>query len=858
MLLERDDLLEQLLAAIAAATRGDGALVLVAGEAGAGKSALVGALADAAADALVLVGACDPLSTPRPLSPLYDFAADPLGGLDDLPLGDADNLVVFNQVLDRLRHSIRPILLVLEDVHWADDATLDFIRFIGRRVADSKAVVVCTYRDDEVGPSHPLRPVLGQLIPLAGTRRLAVPMLSREAVGALAEGSGLDVDELVAATSGNAFFVTEVIASGESVPASVQDAVLARFATLGDGARHIAEAVAIAPRSLEIDRAVSLVGGVTVDIDEAVAAGVILGDRADLRFRHELARAAVEQSMPPARRHGLHRSMLTLLLDEQPVDHARVAHHAGAAHAPDLIVEHAPHAGRAAVRQGARREAIDFFRSTLEHDHLLAPDDAAAIRRQLADQLRFVDMPQESLAEIDGVIRHYRATQNHQLLADALWIRQGNLWNLGRLDEGWDAGLEAVEILRPLGPSHDLGMAFGRLGYNHMLARRSGEAAAAADEASAVAEEIDDREVRRLAEIVRACVQIISGDGHRGLESLRRIRETAAVERDRQTEVSVLGLMGTGGGEARIYSGGLEALDNAIALGAAADDDSGVLYNRSWKARIAFEQGRWQDAVDLAEHTIESSAREDGVAVLTALGVLGRVRVRRGDPGGSSALHEVLELGTTNELQHMWPSHCGLAEFHWLHGDTDSMVVQLESAYRRALETGSVWARGEIGFWMWRAGAIEEPPADAAEPFVLQMDGDWRGAAQAWREIGCPYEMGLALTDGDTDALLEALGIFQDLGAKPMHDRVRARLRERGVDSVPRGPIRSTVRNMAGLTNRQLEVYQLMVRGQSNGEIAEALYVSKKTVEHHVSAIFTKLGVDSRAKAIARANDPQI
>jgi DNA-binding NarL/FixJ family response regulator len=151
---------------------------------------------------------------------------------------------------------------------------------------------------------------------------------------------------------------------------------------------------------------------------------------------------------------------------------------------------------------------------------------------------------------------------------------------------------------------------------------------------------------------------------------------------------------------------------------------------------------------------------------------------------------------------------------------------------------------------MWRAGAIDEAPPGAAEPFALQMDGYWRAAADAWREIGCPYEAAMALADGAVTDQLEALEILDTLAARPLADRIRARLRVLGHQAVPRGPNRATMANPAGLTNRQLEVVRLIAEGLSNDEIADRLFLSKKTVEHHVSAIYSKLGVKTRTKAV--------
>jgi DNA-binding CsgD family transcriptional regulator len=179
------------------------------------------------------------------------------------------------------------------------------------------------------------------------------------------------------------------------------------------------------------------------------------------------------------------------------------------------------------------------------------------------------------------------------------------------------------------------------------------------------------------------------------------------------------------------------------------------------------------------------------------------------------------------------------------------MLEVLGEPYRLALDTDSQWARGELGFWMWRAGGIVTPPEGAAMPFALQMEGAWQQAAEAWRDLGAPYEEGMSLLDGDRIAVAAAIEIFDTLGAAPASSKARVRLRELGVSRVP--PLRTSRAGVAGLTPRQAEVLALLADGMSNSEIAEELFVSKRTVEHHVSAILTHLGVSSRAKAIQRA-----
>lgn len=854
MLLEREDLLESLGQRLAYAHEGKGSLVLVAGEAGAGKTSLVRVFADSLdGSTLVIQGACDPLSTPRPLGPLHDFAADSNSGLTGLTSEERPAVEMFSEVLNRLRNTIRPILVWIEDIHWADEGTLDFLRFIGRRIEDSKAAVVCTYRDDEVGPDHPLRPVLGQLIPLDATHRVVVPPLSLAAVTKLASDHASDPRELLRLTDGNAFFVTEILASGEELPDTVQEAVLSRVAGLDENPRRVVEGVSVAPRSLEVEHAGVIAGGSLDDIDAALAAGVLITDGHGLRFRHELARSAVEESLPPARRFSLHMRMLGILEEEQNPDLARLAHHAVRAGRTDLVVEYAPPAGDEAVRRGSRREAVAFYRAALDHADELGPDRTAELRVKLGAELRVLDAPDAAETELGLAIHHYRRSGDVESLADALGQLQGILWSLRRFDEGWQAMDEAITQLRPRGPSEALGMTLYRIAHHHMLARHGQLAFTHIEEARQVAAEIHSEDLDWLVLMMTGCIHVVLGDSEEGLGLLQESVERAEALGDLRLLTMGLGMLGSGAGESRRYEAGISALERGVEQGLATDVDYIVAYNRSWLARISFEQGRWDEAVNYADLVDRTTQQREGVAYLTAMSALGRARVRRGDPGGLTLLEQMTELARDHELQHGWNAICGRAEYHWLAGDPQAGLDELAPAFARALETDSQWARGEIGFWMWRTGAIDAPPDGAAEPFALQMSGDWKAAAESWAEIGCPYEQALALADGPEEAKLEALAMFDSLGARPMGDRLRKVLRDLGVDGVPRGPSKETLANPRGLTNRQLEVLRLIVDGLNNTQIAKELYVSKKTVEHHVSAIYSKLGVDSRTQAVNAA-----
>ena len=199
------------------------------------------------------------------------------------------------------------------------------------------------------------------------------------------------------------------------------------------------------------------------------------------------------------------------------------------------------------------------------------------------------------------------------------------------------------------------------------------------------------------------------------------------------------------------------------------------------------------------------------------------------------------------------PIAAARVEMAWLAGNTPQMIAEAQSMLAMAKGDNDPWLHGEFAFWLSRAGVTHTPEQQMAEPYALQIAGDWRAAADRWREIGCPYEEAVALSDGDEAAQREALALFESLGAEPAAEKLRHRLRTSGVRGIPRGPRQSTIDNPAGLTVRQMEVLSLLSEGCINAEIAERLFISAKTVDHHVSAILTKLDARTRAEAVSIA-----
>ncbi|HEY3191259.1 MAG TPA: AAA family ATPase, partial [Solirubrobacterales bacterium] len=248
-LLERSEHLSALDAALnEVIAKSKGRLVLIGGEAGVGKTSLLREFCDRSPDSVrVLWGACEALLTPGPLGPLFDVAEVTRGELEELVSTGARPHEVTSALLRELG-SRRATVLVLEDLHWADEATLDVVQLLGRKVETISTLVLASYRDDELDGGHPLRVVLGELATARAVTRLDLSPLSADAVGLLAAPHGVDAEDLYRRTGGNPFFVTEALAAeAQELPRTVRDAVLARARRLNPAARTLLDAVAVAP-----------------------------------------------------------------------------------------------------------------------------------------------------------------------------------------------------------------------------------------------------------------------------------------------------------------------------------------------------------------------------------------------------------------------------------------------------------------------------------------------------------------------------------------------------------------------------------------------------------------------------------
>jgi DNA-binding CsgD family transcriptional regulator/tetratricopeptide (TPR) repeat protein len=851
-LLERAAFLQTLAEYAAEARRGDGRLVLVSGESGMGKTVLLEAFQQRLPGARWLWGGCDGLLTPRPLGPLFDISAQLDGGFADLCHSGAPRDQMFTGFLAELGPPAPFTVAVIEDVHWADEATIDLLSFLGRRLGRAPALLLATYRDDEVGADHPLRMVLGDLATHRATRRMRLPPLSEEAVRALAGGRDIDAAELHRVTGGNPFYVNEILEAGwPSVPPTVRDAVGARLARASAGARQAVETAAVIGARVDRSLLAWLLADTQVSADECLATGILVPDGPGLRFRHELSRMAVEAGITPHRETELHARLLARL-EAAGADPALLAHHAeGAGDAP-AVLRHAPEAARRSADLGAHREAAAQFERALRSAQDLGKPALAALYEGLADEYAVLDRWEQTEKARRSALALRRELGDQEHVGANLRVLSTTLWRLCRGEESDQAAEEAVRVLEALPPGKELAWAYGNLAASGM---NMGNYGAGTQEYLRKAQDIGEKfgylDVQCFT-LNAAGLSLVDTSG----EGMPQLRESLRIAR-------AAGLPEHAG---RAYSSIMEA---CAKLQRFADSDryydEGLAYCEGrelgvfsmcvngWRARALVLAGRWDEAAEICAQTLGSPGISP-VNQLNMLCVLGAIRGRRGEDGAWELLDRALRYAEgTDEPQWIAPVRAVRAELHWLEGGPDLAAAEARAGCERNGGRTDPWTFGSLAIWLARLGAADGLPA-LPEPYALEVTGDHRGAAAAWDRIGRPYDAALAwLGSADEAGLKEALAALDGLGARTASAAARRRMKEAGVRAIPRGPRPATRAAPAGLTPREQEVLALLAGGLADREISQRLFISERTVHHHVSAVLSKIGVSSRTAAAGRA-----
>jgi DNA-binding CsgD family transcriptional regulator/tetratricopeptide (TPR) repeat protein len=862
MLLERDQQLTELKRYLDEARQGRGRLVFLSGEAGAGKTTLIEAFsAELGRQTPIAIVSCDGIGMPGPFGPLFDVA-EALGPQVRKVLHEqAPQDAIYRAVLTAFRETPVPGVMVGEDAHWSDEATLNLVRFLGRRIGSTRMLMVITFREEDIEPYHPLRRVLGDLASEPAVARVRVPPLSVDAVRTLAEGTDLDPVTIHQRTGGNPFFVTELVSASEStLPPTIREAVLGRVARISPEARGLLDFAATIGPVIDPE----ILAGVTEaaienGIDEAVACGVLRADGDLLQFRHALMRDVLLEALSPVRRRALHRVILEHLRKKPAgsVELATLAHHADESRNSGAVLEYAPAAAHQAAAYGAHREAAAQYERALRYAAELDTSARAELHACRAYECYLTGLHEDAIVEQRRAVELLASLNEPRAYGDALrWLSRFN-WFTGRNAESERLADEAVRVLEALPPTPELAMAYSTRSQLEMLAKRCTTAIDWGNRAIALAEQFDDTPtlVHAMTNVGTARFSIGDLGGIEQVETAAALGRTAGLHDDVSRALTNLAcecLDRCQPDSAARY------LEEAIEYCADHDLIGMELYLRARRLQLRLDLGDW----DGIEDDLSDIANQPGAVtptLIVANTLLGLIRARQGaDPW--PALDIALDLAQkTRELQRLGPVRIARAEAAWIGRDSAAAIAEALAEFDHALDERQEWLAGSLGIWLHRSVHRIESVAGLAEPFALEIEGRAERAADYWRERGYPLEEARALVAiGDESSLLRAHQIFDRLGARPEFARTASLLRGIGAKQIPRGPRASTRGNAAQLTNREIEILRHVAAGRTNREIADTLFLSERTVGHHVSAILGKLQISSRAEAHARAAELQI
>jgi DNA-binding CsgD family transcriptional regulator/tetratricopeptide (TPR) repeat protein len=848
-LLERSSQLQALNSALSQvrAREGEGCVALVYGEAGIGKTSLIEHFIKGHKHSWrVLQGACDSLFTPRPLGPLYDIALQLSGNLLNLLDSESNRTAIFSACLNELKE--QKTILVIEDVHWADEATLDLLKYLGRRIRQTVSLMILTYRDDEIGADHPVQILLGDLASSQALHRIPVSPLSKDAVHELAKNKRVDSFELHRLTNGNPFFVTEVLAVESGIPETVRDAVLARAARLSSSARGVLEAAAVIGSRVEPWLLSNIAGAESIYVEECIARGMLQSQVEYYAFRHELARQTILDSISLQRKIALHRLALNALKEspETRDDLARLANHAEGTKDAEAVLEYAAATARQASAASSHREAAALYKLALRFSDGLLPAERAELLEAYADESGTISQIGEEITARRKALEIWRNLGN--------LLKQGeNLAHLshifvmnGRNTEAEQASRAAIEMLEALPATAQLALAYSIQANQRMLNLDFTEAVQWGEKAIALAERFEDKANLR-ATYTTVGAALIFTDFDNGRTTLEY---NLSLARESGLERSIVGALQVFANACcQVYQFVLadRYLSEGLAFAVERDLDYSCLFLLATQALSHLYQGRWNECVVSASSVLQRHGA-NAVTRAIALVVLARLRARRGDPEVMTVLDEALELTPpTDSLMRLGRIWAARVEALWLADHYEQALEEASAAFDVAVGKQHAWFTGEMAFWQWRMGKQVSLPPWTAKPFALQIAGDWHGAAEEWKERGCPYEQAMALTDGDEAAQLVALEIFERLGARPIMEKLKQKMRAQGI-SIPRGPRAATRENPHGLTAREMEVVALIAQGKSNREIAIVMTVGEKTIETYVTRILNKLNFESRVQ----------
>jgi ATP/maltotriose-dependent transcriptional regulator MalT len=856
-LIERAGFLTTLQTKFENIAEGEGHSVFISGEAGIGKTSLVKTFCkERKNDCYIYQGTCDALFTPRPLAPLYDIALQMRSDLWGNSRDIANREELFTSFFQELRNQKKPVLLVFEDIHWADEATLDFVKFLARRIAHLQCLFILTYRDDEIHSHHPLRNVLGQL-PTDSFTRLQLTPLSREAVEKLATEKGYRGEDVYSISGGNPFYVNEILASySTGIPDNIKDSILSVYNRLDEKTKHVWKILSVLPTGFEIKYLEKMEPSYVAAVENCLGLKILIPKNGRIFFKHELYRRTIEASLSPLLRIEFNKRILNLFLEsfEQNDETERIIHHAKNANEYDLVVRYAPLAAKRASCVGAHIEASKLYFSAIEYYQGNDKDLLVQLYEPYAYECYLINQIKEAIIYQGKALNIWKEKHDIEKTGNSLRFLSKVWWFEGNRKQAESFAGQAIEVLDKQASSSVKAMAYSNMSQLKMLSDQFDECVFWGEKAIAIAREVDDEETLAHAlNNMGTTLMLRQSSMQKGFELLQQSLEISLKNSYHEHAARAYSALGNNWVTLKNYSFAKKYLTEGINYCEERDLDSMKLYMLSWKARLHLETGNWKEAYSIAGNLLKNENLAPP-SKIGALVVVATIKIRRGD---TNALPLLLEAKTmafeTRELFRIIPVFMALLEYEWITGENHIESGTLSQTINLMLRLEKFAKKSRLYFWLRKAKKEYLLPKEINEGCLESDETIMREEVEFWEKIGSPYEQALALFEGNEEDKRKSISIVRESGADAVFNKLKREMRMSGIKSIPRGIRQATRSNPALLTGRELDVLQLLKEGLKDKEIASRLYISAKTVGHHISAILFKLDVNSRVKAVQEA-----
>lgn len=856
-LIERTPFLASLQTNFENVAKGEGHCILVSGEAGIGKTSLVKAFCkETKNDCKIYQGTCDALFTPRPLAPLYDIIWQIWGAGWESKMGISDRSELFTRFLHELEKQKETTIIVFEDVHWADEATLDFIKFFARRILHVPCLFILTYRDNEVHSQHPLRNVLGQL-PFDSFTRLQLTPLSKKAVEKMAEEKGWSGEDVYTISGGNPFYVSEIMASySPGIPENIKDSILSVYSRMDERAKHIWEILSVLPTPFEINYLEKMEPSYAAAIENYLDMKILVLDQGLISFKHELYRKTIETSLSPLLRIALNKKILELFREsfEENKEIERIIHHAKNANEYDTVVHYAPLAAKRAAFLGAHIEASKLYLSAIEYyqgsdkDVLLQFYEPYAYECYLTSQIR------EAIIYTGKSLDLWKEKNNIEKMGNCMWFLSRLWWLEGNRKNAENFARQAIEVLDKHPASKVKAMAYSNMSQWKMLLDQPGESVFWGEQAISIAKEVGAQGALSHAMNNVGSVQMnIPALQQQGVELLRESLSIALKNSYHEHAARAYSNLGSNYMVLKNYESAKKILDEGIKYCEERDLDSWRLNMLALKGDLFLETGNWKQAHSIADNLLKNGSQSPSF-VIGALNIMATIKMRRGDADAFSLLMEAQSMAfASKELQKIVPTMIASLEYEWLTGDSIIKTEDLDRVTASIEKSIYIIQNSEFAFWLGKARKQYLPLKERHDGYDVSGVAKAQKAATFWKKSGYSYAQALALFEGNDSDKRQAITLVHGLGANAVYQKMKSEMRALGIKNIPKGIRRTTRSNPLHLTTRELDVLQLLKEGLQNKEIAARLFISPKTVDHHITSILFKLDVNSRTKAVNEA-----